>query len=315
MSIRAHFPHAIARLVGPLGRGLARLGVPPNVLTTLGLLLTVAAAASVAFGRPVLAGILLIGGGAMDVLDGAVARSGGRSTPFGGFYDSVSDRISDGVILAGIAWSVTDRPRLLLLTLVALVAAEVTSYVRARAESIDLECEVGLLERAERALLLVVGLLAAPLFEPVLWVLAIGGSITVVQRVHHVWCQIERDLPEELLALAHADRAWSRAFVRTARAFYGERNFDEAFGGGLDEVLGEGLTERLRERLSNGLRAGADGRVGAAVRRVRRAGDHDPVRMEAAGTSSVTEELGSAGQEPEPGPGPGPGPGPDRTPP
>ena len=241
----------------PFGRALSRLGVSPNVLTTLGLLLTAGAAFSVAVGRPMLAGMLLLLGGAMDTFDGAVARAAGRSTPFGGFYDSVSDRISDGLILAGIAWYVVDRPRLLLLTLVALVAAEVTSYVRARAESIDLTCDVGMLERAERALLLIVGLFFESLFEPVLWVLAVGGIVTVIQRIHHVWCQIERDLPEELLALAHADRAWSRAFVRTARAFYGERNFDEAFGGGLDEVLGEGLTDRLRERLSNRLRSGS----------------------------------------------------------
>jgi CDP-diacylglycerol--glycerol-3-phosphate 3-phosphatidyltransferase len=275
MSIRAHFPRTIARVVEPFGRGLARLGVSPNLLTTLGLVLTSAAALSVATGRPVLAGILLLLGGAMDTLDGAVARASGRSTPFGGFYDSVSDRISDGLILAGIAWYVLDRPRLLLVTLAALVAAQVTSYVRARAESIDLECEVGILERAERAMLLMIGLLVAPLFEPVLWVLAIGGIVTVVQRVHHVWCQIERDLPEELMVLAHADRAWSRAFIRTARAFYGERNFDEAFGGGLDEVLGEGRTERLRERLAHRLRPDPEGRVGAVVRRVRGESDED----------------------------------------
>jgi len=268
MSIRAHFPRTIARLVGPFGRGLARLGVSPNLLTTLGLLFTAGAALSVAFGRPMLAGLLLILGGAMDTFDGAVARAAGRATPFGGFYDSVSDRISDGLILAGVAWYVADRPRLLLVTLVALVAIQVTSYVRARAESIDLECEIGILERAERALLLIVGLLFAPLFEPVLWILAVGGIVTVAQRVHHVWCQIERDLPEELLALAHADRAWSRAFIRTARAFYGERNFDEAFGGGLDEILGEGLTERLRERLAHRRRAGSERRSGASNRPV-----------------------------------------------
>jgi CDP-diacylglycerol--glycerol-3-phosphate 3-phosphatidyltransferase len=276
MVIRALFPRTVAAVVGPFGRGLARLGVSPNALTTFGLVLTAGAAVSIARGHPILAGTLLLLGGAMDTFDGAVARAAARSTPFGGFYDSVSDRIADGMILAGIVWHVIDRPRLLLLALVALVAAEVTSYVRARAESIDLECEVGILERAERALLLIVGLFVAPAFEPVLWVLAIGGTITVVQRVHHVWCQIERDLPEEIMALAHADRAWSRAFVRTARAFYGERNFDEAFGGGLDEVLGAGRTERLRERLSGRLRVDREGRVGAAVRRVR--GDADEER-------------------------------------
>jgi len=270
MVIRSQFPRMVAAIVAPFGRGLARTGLRPNTLTTLGLLFTAAAAVAVGRGEPVVAGLLLLLGGAMDTFDGAVARASGRSTPFGGFYDSVSDRLADGMILAGIAWWVADRPRLLLLTLAALVFAEVTSYVRARAESIDLECEVGVLERAERAILLVLGLLFAPLFEPMLWVLAIGGSITVMQRIHHVWCQIDRDLPEELMVLAHADRAWSRPFVRTARAFYGERNFDEAFGGSLDDFLGEGRTERLKERLANRLRANPDGRVRAAVRRVRR---------------------------------------------
>ena len=278
MTIRSRRPDLVARLADPFGRAIARLGVHPNTLTSIGLLLTAAAAVAVAIGEPVVGGLLLLAGGLMDLFDGSVARASGRATPFGGFYDSVSDRISDGMILAGIAFAVADRPRLLALTLASLVLAEVTSYVRARAESIDLDCDVGVLERAERAILLIVGLLFAPLFEPVLWLLAIGGTVTVVQRVHHVWCQIDRDLPEELLALAHSDRAWSRAFVRTARAFYGARNFDEAFGGGLDEILGEGRTERLRERLAHRLRSTTDGtveRVEKVVRRVRGDGERD----------------------------------------
>lgn len=272
MTIRSRHPDLVARLADPFGRGLARFGVRPNVVTTLGLLLTAAAAVAVASGRTMLAGSLLLAGGMMDMFDGAVARASGRSTPFGGFLDSVSDRLADGLILAGIAFAVADRPRLLALTLASLVLAEVTSYVRARAESIDLECEVGVLERAERAILLILGLLIAPLLEPVLWLLAIGGTVTVVQRIHHVWCQIDRDLPEELLMLAHADRAWSRTFVRTARAFYGARNFDEAFGGSIEEVLGEGPAHRLRERLAHRIRSTADttvGHVENVVRRVR----------------------------------------------
>lgn len=282
MALRARFPDLVASVVGPLGRGLARLGVRPNTLTTVGLLLTVCSAFIIGSGRPLLGALVLFIGGSMDALDGTVARATGSSTPFGAFYDSVSDRISDGVVLAGVAWWVADRPRLLLLTLASLVLAEVTSYVRARAESIDLTCEVGVIERAERGILMLIGLLFAPLLEPVLWLLAFGGAITVAQRMHHVWCQIDRDLPAEIMALAHADRAWSRAFVRTARAFYGERNFDEAFGGGLDEVLGEGRTERLRERLALRLRTtsvGAVERVEKVVRRARRddgvGTDHD----------------------------------------
>ena len=271
MTIRSRYPDVAAAIVGPFGRGLARLGVGPNLLTTIGLLLTASSAVAIALDARLLGAGLLFIGGSMDALDGTVARTTGRSTPFGGFYDSVSDRLSDGMVLAGVAWAVSDRPQLLGLALAALVLAEVTSYVRARAESIDLECSVGVLERAERGILVLIGLVVPPLFEPVLWALAIGGAVTVVQRIHHVWCQIDRDLPEELLALAHADRAWSRAFIRTARAFYGARNFDEAFGGDLDEVLGEGRTERLRERLANRLRTGP----GAAVVRRVRAGDGD----------------------------------------
>lgn len=229
MALRSRFPAVVDAVTAPMGRGLARTGVSPNMLTTLGLVLTAVASGLVAFERFRLAGLVLIVGGLMDVLDGSVARATERSTPFGGFYDSVSDRISDGLILGGIAWAVIDQPRLLLLSLVALVAAFLTSYVRAKAESIDLDCSVGVLERAERAMLIMAGLLFHPwAFEPVLWLLAVGGSVTVVQRIHHVWCQIDRDVPDELLLLALHDRAWSRAFKKAARRFYGEHNFDGA---------------------------------------------------------------------------------------
>ncbi|MCC5947412.1 MAG: CDP-alcohol phosphatidyltransferase family protein [Nitriliruptoraceae bacterium] len=229
MALRSRFPTYVDAVTGPIGRGLGRTGLTPNTLTTLGIALTAAASVAVATGDLVLGGWLLVAGGLMDTFDGAVARATNRSTPFGGFYDSVSDRISDGLILAGIVVFVRDEIRLLLLAIVALVAAQVTSYVRAKAESIDLDCSVGVMERAERAMLLMVGLVFHRwLFEPVLWLLAIGGSVTVVQRAHHVWCQIDRDVPEELLALALTDRKWSRAFKAGARRFYGERNFDGA---------------------------------------------------------------------------------------
>ncbi|MEX2549543.1 MAG: CDP-alcohol phosphatidyltransferase family protein [Nitriliruptoraceae bacterium] len=232
MALRSRFPELVESVTAPLGRGLGRTGVTPNVLTTLGLVFTGVAATLVALESFRAAGLVLLLGGAMDALDGAVARATGRSTPFGGFYDSVSDRISDALIFGGIVWAVRDEPRLLLLALVGLVAASITSYVRARAEAIDLECSVGILERAERAMALILALLLHPwLFEPVLWFLAIGGTTTVIQRIHHVWCQIDRDVPEELLALALHDGAWSRAFKAAARRFYGDRNFDDAING------------------------------------------------------------------------------------
>jgi CDP-diacylglycerol---glycerol-3-phosphate 3-phosphatidyltransferase len=232
VTIRSKFPDDVESVVRPVGRLVARTGLSANALTTFGLLLTAAATWAVANGHPEIAAGFLIGGGLMDILDGSVARANHRATPFGGFYDSVTDRVSDGLILGGVAWWISDQPRLFMLTIVALVAAEVTSYVRARAEAIDLTCSIGILERAERAVLLMLALLLHQwLLEPVLWVLAVGSTVTVVQRVHHVWCQIDRDIPEELLALAMADRAWSRAFKAAARRFYGEHNFDGAVDG------------------------------------------------------------------------------------
>ena len=230
MALRSNFNEGITRFVSPIGTFVARSGIEPNTLTTLGLLLTSVGAALVVFGRPVAAGWVLVFGGLMDMFDGAVARARNASTPFGGFYDSVTDRLSDGIILGGLAWWLTDRPRLFALAVIALVAAEVTSYVRAKAEAIDLSCSIGILERAERAILLMAGLIFHRwLLEPVLWILAVGGVVTVVQRIHHVWCQIDRDVPEELLLLSHGDRAWNRAFLGAARRFYGAQNFDAAY--------------------------------------------------------------------------------------
>lgn len=229
MGLRASFPRHIERLTTPIGRGIARTGLKPNHITTLGLVLTTVAAVLVATQRPVLGGWVLVAGGLMDTFDGAVARARATSTPYGAFFDSVSDRLSDGIILIGLAWWLRPDAALFGLVLVALVASQVTSYVRAKAEAIDLDCSVGLLERAERAILLMVSLVFHQwLLTPVLWVLAVGGTVTVVQRIHHVWCQIERDVPPELLGLTLGDRAWNRAYRAAARAFFGDPTFEEA---------------------------------------------------------------------------------------
>jgi CDP-diacylglycerol---glycerol-3-phosphate 3-phosphatidyltransferase len=227
LAIKSRFPHYVEVVVGPIGRAIGHTGLTPNWLTTFGLVLTAAAAYAVVVGQPFIGGWILVAGGLMDTFDGALARAKNMSTPFGGFYDSISDRISDGIILAALGWWLRDNPRLFALTMVALVAAQVTSYVRARAEAIDLTCSIGVMERAERAILLMAALIFSRwLLEPVLWILAVGAAVTVVQRVHHVWCQIDRDIPDELLTLVRGDKAWNRAFFTAARRFYGEQNFD-----------------------------------------------------------------------------------------
>jgi CDP-diacylglycerol---glycerol-3-phosphate 3-phosphatidyltransferase len=253
VTLRSRFPEYVEAVTSPIGRGISRAHITPNWLTTFGLVLTGAATWAIANDEPILAAFLLMGGGLMDLFDGAVARAAGRSTPFGGFYDSVSDRISDGAILAGVGWWVADQPRVFAAAMAALVGAQVTSYVRAKAESIDLECKVGILERAERAVLLIIALLFHRwLLEPVLWVLAVGSVATVVQRIHHVWCQIDRDLPEEIVALTRQDVAWSRAFKGAARRFYGERNF----AGALDEAAEREAAEQEDERTEQPDRTG-----------------------------------------------------------
>jgi CDP-diacylglycerol--glycerol-3-phosphate 3-phosphatidyltransferase len=230
VALRSRLDPAITTIVSPIGRGLARVGFTPNVLTTLGLLLTVVGGGLLVVGNPVAGGWVLVAGGLMDTFDGAVARATSAATPFGAFYDSVSDRVSDGIILGSMAFWLRDQPRLLALALVALVAAEVTSYVRAKAEAIDLECQIGVLERGERAILVLLMLvLHRWVLEPGLWVLAVGGMVTVGQRVHHVWCQVDRDLPDDLMQLTAGDRAWNLAFKEAARRLYGPKNFDAAW--------------------------------------------------------------------------------------
>jgi len=237
VGVKSSIPHVVENLSRPFGRAFAAIGVTPNTLTTLGILLTLVAAVFVGTGRPVEAGWILVFGGLMDTFDGATARALGRTSPFGAFYDSVSDRISDGVILAGVAYWVRDDARLFILAATALVAAQVTSYVRARAEAIDLSCSVGVLERAERAILLMFALVFQRwLLELGLWLLAVGGFVTVVQRIHHVWCQIDRDVPQDLLEVMDGARAWNRAFLFAARAVYGKQNFDASLAGYREQI-------------------------------------------------------------------------------
>lgn len=189
--LKSSFPHYVRVIVEPIGRVLARTPVTPNVLTTMGLILTGVAAGLVVTGELVLGGWVLVAGGLMDLFDGAVARARERSTPFGGFYDSISDRISDGVILSALAWALRDDPRLFALAAVSLVAAQVTSYVRAKAESLDADCHVGFVERGERAIAIMVGLVFHPwLLTGALAFLAVGGTATVIQRFVHVHRQL-----------------------------------------------------------------------------------------------------------------------------
>jgi phosphatidylglycerophosphate synthase len=180
--------------------GLARTRVTPNVLTTLGVTLCVAAAVLVPFeGRNewlvywVAAGIFVIGS-VLDILDGALARAGGKSTPFGAFLDSTTDRVGEGAVLAAIAlvFSQHGEGWAVVVAFAALLGSFLVSYTRAKAEALGLRGDVGFGSRAERVVMITAGLVLAP-WGGLPWAivaLCATAWLTVVQRVLHVRTQL-----------------------------------------------------------------------------------------------------------------------------
>jgi CDP-diacylglycerol--glycerol-3-phosphate 3-phosphatidyltransferase len=172
-----------------LGEALSRLGLTPNALTVIGLVLNLVVAIIIAMGDTRLGGVLLLIASGFDMLDGAVARASGTVTKFGGFLDSTLDRYSEAVVYGGVLWYVlgTADYRLgSLLVFAATVGSLLISYARARAEAAGFRASVGLLARPERVLVLAVGLLVGQLI-PALWILAVGTQLTVLTRMGHVW--------------------------------------------------------------------------------------------------------------------------------
>jgi CDP-diacylglycerol--glycerol-3-phosphate 3-phosphatidyltransferase len=181
-------------------RSLARTRVTPNVLTTTGVSLCLAAAVLVPFesrGKLLVfwlaAGIFVVGS-LLDILDGALARAGGKSTPFGAFIDSTTDRVGEGAMLAAIAlvFARHDRDWAVVVAVAAVVGSFLVSYTRARAEALGLTGDVGLGSRAERVVLITAGLVFAP-WGGLPWAivaLAATAWLTVVQRILHVRKQL-----------------------------------------------------------------------------------------------------------------------------
>ncbi len=165
-----------------------RRGVDPFVLTTLGFLLNLTAGVGFALGHIFWAGVLILLGGAFDIMDGAVARAASRTSKFGAFYDSVVDRYSDMVLLLGVLIFYVNRgdKRLVLLASLAMVGTALVPYARARAENLIEKCSVGVMERPERLILLSAGALLG--FLPyALWIMAIATHLTVLHRIHYTW--------------------------------------------------------------------------------------------------------------------------------
>lgn len=182
MAVNAYFRSTTDRLVIPIGRGLVRAGITPNALTTIGLLGVMAGMGVLLAGQPIVGGWMMAGATALDALDGTVARLTGTQSEIGAFYDSVADRVADATIFAGCAWVARDEPWVFAAVMVAFASALITSYIRAKAESLGYDATVGLVERPERVIVIIpaVGLGYLALGA---WVLAVGGVITIGQRL------------------------------------------------------------------------------------------------------------------------------------
>lgn len=182
MAINAYARAVSDRVVAPIAKGMVRAGATPNWITFVGLVITMAGVGVVLTGRPLMGAIVMALGAALDAFDGAVARLRGTSGPFGAFYDSVTDRISDAAIFGAAAWLVRENPATFAVAIVAMGAAQVTPYIRAKAESLGWDATVGVIERAERVVILIIAIGLG--FLPIaLWILAIGGLITIAQRL------------------------------------------------------------------------------------------------------------------------------------
>ena len=182
-------------LLDRIVRGLALTRISPNVLTFFGLVINIIAAfffghASAANPHRMFlyAGLVIIGAGIFDMVDGRVARSTNQVTVFGSFFDSVIDRYSDVVLFFGLLvyYGRINRFRYVVLVAFVMVTSLMVSYTRARAEALIGSCKVGFMERPERIVLVILGALFN-IMAPVLWVLAVLSTITVIHRIQYTY--------------------------------------------------------------------------------------------------------------------------------
>ena len=201
----------VERGLEPVGKGLQRAGINPDILTVIGLAFAVGTAFLMASGHLVLAVFGVIATGVPDILDGTVARNSGRAGPRGAFFDSVADRIADAVLFGGVAWFLAGEGTYLpVLALAAAALSMLISYERAKAESLGFTARGGIMERAERMVLLAIGL-AFDILVPVLWVMVVLLGITAVHRFVKVWRQASPERP------ARAQPTWTTRMTHIGR--------------------------------------------------------------------------------------------------
>jgi phosphatidylinositol phosphate synthase len=202
----------------PLGAQIRRTGITANHLTLTGLVMGVAAAVTIANGWLRAGLLLLVLTAVPDVLDGAVAKASGTASPRGAFFDSVVDRVSDALLLGGVAWYLasTQPGRIAVLPFAVMAASMLISYERAKAEALGFDARGGLMERAERLAFLAFGLLFESLLVPVLWVMLSLTLFTAGQRFVTVWSQASAPQVQPLAARWRSRRV-ARSTHRTWR--------------------------------------------------------------------------------------------------
>ena len=186
---------AARRITEPLKTTLIKSQLKPNTLTWLALAISIIAAGTIATNHLLIGGFLVLLSGLFDILDGALARLTNQATRFGALLDSTFDRISDAVLLLGllVLYLMSGGTTEMVLIFLALISSFLTSYVRARAEGLGINCPVGLFTRAERVIILALGLLLNPLYEFSIFIalllVVVLGFVTVGQRLIYVWQQ------------------------------------------------------------------------------------------------------------------------------
>lgn len=195
----------VRQFVTLIMRPLAQLGITPNTLTLLGLVLSMVTAIVIARGYFLVGGLLVLFAGIFDMFDGALARARNASSTFGAFLDSTLDRYSESIILFGLFWYALqtgtlheqlwpflhEQPWMLSSIYIAVVGSLMVSYAKARAEGLGLECKTGLLARPERVVILAIGLLVGAVIWAVL-LLAVFSNVTAIERIAHVWQATKR---------------------------------------------------------------------------------------------------------------------------
>jgi CDP-diacylglycerol--glycerol-3-phosphate 3-phosphatidyltransferase len=193
------------------------LGVHPNVLTLIGVLVNVFAAWLLARDRFVLAGVVMIVANIFDFIDGKVAHITGKQSAFGAFWDSTLDRFSDLALFTGLIWlySSLGREGYVLIATLTLIFSIMTSYARARAESLIEKCKVGFMERPERIVLFMIGAFTDRM-GAVLWVILVLSIVTVANRIYYTYLALnERPMPP---VAGPAGVFWRAFFWRDERA-------------------------------------------------------------------------------------------------